>query len=104
MRVGIGVGLVVLASAGLMHVLGGAPSISGSVDALRDAGGYFGAVVGAALAAGLGTVGASVVLVALLGFGLVLAPGTSMRTVLTAVGRGLVRARTFAVDALDLAR
>ena len=102
LRVGIGVALVVLASAGLMHVLGGAPSISGSVDALRDAGGYLGAVVGAPLAAALGTVGASVVLVALLGFGLLLAPGTSVRTVLTAIGRGLVHARAFAVAALDL--
>jgi S-DNA-T family DNA segregation ATPase FtsK/SpoIIIE len=102
LRVGIGVGLVLLAAAGLMHVLGGAPSISGSVDALGDAGGYFGAVVGAPLAAALGTVGATVVLVALLGFGLLLAPGTSMRTVLTAVGKGLAHARTFVVAALDL--
>src|SRR6478609_3500125 len=102
LRVGIGVGLVLLAAAGLMHVLGGAPSISGSVDALRDAGGYFGAMVGAPLAAALGTVGATVVLVALLGFGLLLAPGTSMRTVLTAVGKGVARARTFVVAALDL--
>ena len=41
-------------------------------------------------------------LIALLGFGLLLAPGTSMRTVLTAVGKGLARARTFVVAALDL--
>src|SRR3954451_23414072 len=102
LRVGIGVALVVLASAGLMHVLGGAPSISGPVDELRNAGGYFGAVVGAPLAAGLGTVGASVILVALLGFGLVLAPGTSVRTVVTAVGRALARVRTLVVDGLDL--
>jgi S-DNA-T family DNA segregation ATPase FtsK/SpoIIIE len=102
LRVGIGVSLVVLASAGLMHVLGGAPSISGSVDALRDAGGYVGAVVGAPLSAGLGTVGASVVLVALLGFGLLLASGTSVRTVLAAIGRGLVHARAWAAAALDL--
>src|SRR6185312_3151341 len=102
LRVGIGVGLVVLASAGLMHVLGGAPSISGPVDALRNAGGYLGAVIGAPLAAGLGTVGAAVVLVGLLGFGLLLAPGTSMRTVLAAIGRGLAHARTFVVGALEL--
>jgi S-DNA-T family DNA segregation ATPase FtsK/SpoIIIE len=102
LRIGIGVALVVLASAGLMHVLGGAPSISGPVDALRNAGGYLGAMVGAPLAAALGTVGATVVLVALLGFGLLLAPGTSMRTVLSAIGRGLVHARDWVVAALDL--
>jgi S-DNA-T family DNA segregation ATPase FtsK/SpoIIIE len=102
LRVGIGVALVLLAAAGLMHVLGGAPSISGSVDALRDAGGYLGAVVGAPLAAGLGTVGASVVLIALLGFGLLLAPGTSMRTVLGAIGRSFTHVRAFVVATLDL--
>ena len=102
LRVGIGVALVVLAAAGLMHVLGGAPEISGPVDTLRDAGGYVGAAIGAPLAAGLGTVGASVVLVALLGFGLLLAPGTSVRTVLAAVGRGLGHASVFAATALDL--
>ena len=50
-------------------MLEGAPTISGPVDGLRDAGGYLGAVIGAPLAAGLGTVGASVVLVGVLLFG-----------------------------------
>ncbi len=89
LRVGLGVLLVVLAAAGLMHVLGGAPSISGPVDGLRDAGGYVGALVGAPLAAGLGTVGATVVLIALLCFGLLLAPGTSIRQVLKHLGHAL---------------
>jgi S-DNA-T family DNA segregation ATPase FtsK/SpoIIIE len=102
LRVGIGVALVVLSAAGLMHVLEGAPAISGPVEELRNAGGYLGALVGAPLAAGLGTVGASVVLVALLCFGLLVAPGTSVRRVLIAIGHGLVRLRDLAVDALDL--
>ena len=102
MRVGIGVGLVVIAAAGLMHVFGGAPALSGPVDALRDAGGYFGALIGAPLAAGLGTVGAAVILVALLGFGLLLAPGTSIRGVVASLGRGLVHLRDLVVSGLEL--
>ena len=101
-RVGLGVTLVLLAAAGLMHVLGGAPAISGPVAALRDAGGYFGAVVGAPLAAGLGTVGGAIVLVAIACFGLMLAPGTSLRKVLAVVGRGFVLARTAVAQTLDL--
>ena len=102
LRVGLGAVLVVLAAAGLMHVLGGAPAISGAVDPLRNAGGYFGAVVGAPLASGLGTVGAAVVLVGLLGFGLLLAPGVSIRSVIGLVGTGAVHARGVVVDMLEL--
>ena len=102
LRVGIGVTLVVLAAAGLMHVLGGAPKISGPVANLRDAGGYVGAFVGGALAAGLGSVGASIVLVAVGCFGLLVAPGTSLREVLGLIGRGIVLARQAVVDMLDL--
>ena len=102
MRVGIGVGLVVIAAAGLMHVFGGQPPLSGTVDALRDAGGYFGALVGAPLAGGLGTVGAAVILVALLGFGLLLAPGTSIRGFAGSLGRGLRRVRDQVVSGLEL--
>ncbi len=102
MRVGIGVGIVVFAAAGLMHVLGGAPSLSGPVDALRDAGGYFGGVIGGPLASGVGTVGAALILVSLLGFGLLLAPGTSVRSVITAVGSGLVWVRDAVVNGLEL--
>ena len=102
MRVGIGVGIVVFAAAGLMHVLGGAPSLTGPVDALRDAGGYFGGVIGGPLAGGVGNVGAAMILVALLGFGLLLAPGTSVRTVITAVGSGLAWARNGVVNGLEL--
>ena len=102
MRVGIGVGIVVFASAGLMHVLGGAPSLTGPVDALRDAGGYFGGVIGGPLAGGVGNVGATLILMALLGFGLLLAPGTSVRSVIAAVGSGLAWARDGIVNGLEL--
>ncbi len=102
LRVGLGVGLVVLAAAGLLHVLGGAPRIGGPVDGLRDAGGYLGAGIGAPLAAGLGTVGASVVLVGVLLFGALLAPGTSIRTVVAGLTVVLARLRDVVVDGLDL--
>ncbi len=102
MRVGIGVGLVVIAAAGLMHVFGGTPALSGPVEALRDAGGYFGGLIGAPLAAGLGTVGAAVVLVALLGFGLLLAPGTSIRGVAASIGHGAVHVKELIVRGLEL--
>ncbi len=102
LRVGLGVTMVVLAAAGLMHVLGGAPALSGPVTELRDAGGYFGAVAGGPLAAGLGTVGATVVLGAVLIFGALLAPGISVRRVLALIGSGLARVRDVVVEGLDL--
>ncbi len=101
-RIGIGVALVTFAAAGLMHAWGGAPSLTGPVDALRDAGGYFGGVIGGPLSSGVGTVGASVILVPLLAFGLLLAVGTSVRRVLTVAGTGLVWTRDAVVDGLEL--
>jgi S-DNA-T family DNA segregation ATPase FtsK/SpoIIIE len=60
------------------------PSLNDS-SALRDAGGYLGAVVGRPLHAGLGTGGAAVLLVAVLVVALLVATGVS----LAAVGRAL---------------
>ena len=102
MRVGLGVGMVVIASAGLMHVLGGSPALSGPVDALRDAGGYFGGAIGGPLASGIGTVGASLVLFAVLGLGLLLALGTSLRSVFGVLGTGFGRVRDLIVSGLEL--
>ena len=53
--------------------------------ALRDAGGYLGAVVGRPLQAGLGTGGAAVLLVAVLVVALLVATGVSLAT----IGRAL---------------
>ena len=50
------------------------------VDALRDAGGYLGAVIGVPLH-GIGTAGAAIVLVAVLAFGWLLASGLSIQRV-----------------------
>ncbi len=79
LRVGLGVFLIVLAAAGLLHLAGGGPKLSGSADAMRDAGGYLGAVIGVPLAAGIGAAGTAIVLVALLAFGCLLASGLSIQ-------------------------
>ncbi|MSO38112.1 MAG: DNA translocase FtsK [Acidimicrobiia bacterium] len=79
LRVAIGVVLVVIAGVGLLHVIGGAPPLSSGVKELRDAGGYLGAATSGVLVSGLGIVGASVVLVAVLVLGALLAPGVSIR-------------------------
>jgi S-DNA-T family DNA segregation ATPase FtsK/SpoIIIE len=92
-RVGVGIALVVLAVVGLLDVAAGSPTISGPVDALRDAGGYLGAAIGGSLAAGLGAAGASIVLVGVLALGALLAPGVSVRTVLGWIGLGIAHLR-----------
>jgi S-DNA-T family DNA segregation ATPase FtsK/SpoIIIE len=86
-RIGLGLVFVVVGAVGLLHVAGGDPPLTGSVEALRNAGGYVGALVGVPLTAGLGDVGAVVVLTALLVFGALLAPGLSLHTVLSAIRR-----------------
>jgi S-DNA-T family DNA segregation ATPase FtsK/SpoIIIE len=86
-RIGLGLAFVVVGAVGLLHVAGGDPPLTGSVEALRNAGGYVGALVGVPLTAGLGDVGAVVVLTALLVFGALLAPGLSLHTVLSAIRR-----------------
>ncbi|HZR14648.1 MAG TPA: DNA translocase FtsK [Acidimicrobiia bacterium] len=89
-RIGIGVALVLLAVVGLMHLAGGSPALNGPMQRLRDAGGFAGVVVGAPLRAGLGAVGASIVLLAAGVLGALLAPGVGVRRALHGVGVGAV--------------
>ena len=93
LRVGLGVFFVVLAAAGLLHLAGGAPPLSDPVDALRDAGGYLGAVVGVPLTAGIGTAGAAIVLLAVLAFGCLLASGLSIQRVGELIAAGFTKLR-----------
>ncbi|HEY2636272.1 MAG TPA: DNA translocase FtsK 4TM domain-containing protein, partial [Solirubrobacteraceae bacterium] len=86
LRIGIGVVLIVLSVAGLLHVVGGAPNLSDPVDSLRNAGGYVGAGVGVPLTAGVGPAGASIVLLAFLALGLLLASGLSLPRVIELAG------------------
>ena len=64
-RLAIGWTVVVLAVLGLLHVINGADKIVADVDAMSQAGGWFGAIVGEPLESTLSWAGAFVVLLAL---------------------------------------
>ncbi len=87
-RIGLGLVLVLVATAGLLDLAGGSPGVDATSDELRDAGGLFGAAIASPLVAGAGTVGAAVILAGVGVLGALLAPGIPMRRVV----RGLVRA------------
>jgi len=89
-RAGLGAGLAVWAISGLSAIAGGSPGISAPAHQLAGAGGWFGAAAGDPLHAGLGGLGASIVLLALLGCALLVFTGVSLRS--AAVGfAGFVR-------------
>jgi S-DNA-T family DNA segregation ATPase FtsK/SpoIIIE len=87
-RVGVGFALVFVAAVGFLHLAFDRPPIDGSLDALRDAGGVFGAAIGGPLAAAAGTVGAAIVLTGVAVLGALLAPGVPMHDVVAGLGRG----------------
>jgi S-DNA-T family DNA segregation ATPase FtsK/SpoIIIE len=89
MRLAVGSVLGLLAVCGLAQLRHNPPFNHSS--ALRDAGGYLGAVVGRPLQAGLGTAGAAVLLAAVLVVALLVATGVS----LAAVGRALRTSTTW---------
>jgi len=88
-RVAIGLVLTVTAVSGLADVAGGAPRLTASAAQLAGAGGWVGVVAGNPLRHGIGTFGASVVLMALLLLALVLFTGVTLRRAATAVAGGL---------------
>ncbi|HEY6533958.1 MAG TPA: DNA translocase FtsK [Acidimicrobiales bacterium] len=79
-RVVVGVALVVVAAAGLLHLIRGRPQWGAPVDEFIDAGGYLGAVVGNPLGDLLAVWGAALVFVAVGLVGVVVATGISVRT------------------------
>ena len=83
-RLAVGIVLGLLGICGLAELAKGTPRLSAS-HALRDAGGYLGALVGRPLHAGLGGAGAAVLLVAVVLVALLVATGVS----LASVGRGV---------------
>ncbi len=87
-RLSIGGGLGVLALAGLAGLTGGDPSLSASQHDLRHAGGYLGALIGHSLAAALGSVGAAVILFAVLVLASIIATGVPLRTAVPFLGNG----------------
>jgi S-DNA-T family DNA segregation ATPase FtsK/SpoIIIE len=79
-RVVVGVALVVVAVAGLLHLTRGRPEWGAPLDELIDAGGYLGAAIGNPLQSLLAVWGAALVFIALALIGLVVATGISVRT------------------------
>jgi len=78
LRVGVGSALIVLSIFGLLHLARGAGHMTASVDALKPAGGWIGAIVGQPLRSLLSIVGAVVVLLAILLGGILIATGMSL--------------------------
>ncbi|MSV61417.1 MAG: hypothetical protein F2901_08585, partial [Actinobacteria bacterium] len=78
LRVGVGSTLIVLSIFGLLHLARGAGHMTASVDALKPAGGWIGAIVGQPLRSLLSIVGAVVVLLGVLLGGILIATGMSL--------------------------
>ena len=83
-RLAVGTVLGLLGICGLAELAKSAPPLSDS-SSLREAGGYLGAIVGRPLHAGLGTAGATVLLIAVVLVAILIATGVS----LASVGRAL---------------
>ncbi len=80
-RAVLGATVLLAAVSGMAALAGGSPGFTSAVSALSRAGGWFGAAVANPLRAGLGGLGAAVVLVALTVVALVLFTGVRVRTV-----------------------
>ena len=78
-RLGVGVALIFVAIAGLLHLTNGRPEFGMPLDDFIAAGGYIGALVGTPLEKALAVWGATLVFVALIVVGLVVATGISVR-------------------------
>ena len=96
LRTGLGAAVGLIGICGLAELAKGTPSLH-DAHGLRSAGGWVGGLVALPLHAGLGTAGASVILVALVLVAVLVATGVSLaavgrliRTATTAVGRTLV--------------
>jgi len=89
LRAGLAVTLGLLSTCGLADLAGGSPGPSSSLPAIRNAGGYVGAVVGHSFARGAGTAGAVVILLAAFFVAVVLSTGMSLRAFFSALGTGM---------------
>jgi S-DNA-T family DNA segregation ATPase FtsK/SpoIIIE len=88
-RIVVGAALVVVAAAGLLHLLRGRPESGAALDDIAHAGGYLGIGVGGPLHDLLAPWGAGLVLVALGLIGLVVATGISVRTAARRTAHGV---------------
>jgi len=91
-RLWVGGSLGLLSLCGLAGLTNGNPSLGDPVAALAKAGGYLGALIGHSLSRALGTVGATVVLVAVLFVAAVVMTGIPLKTAVSGIGRGIRRA------------
>jgi DNA segregation ATPase FtsK/SpoIIIE, S-DNA-T family len=87
LRTGLGAALGVIGVCGLAELAKGTPALSAS-HALREAGGWVGALVGRPLHAGIGTAGSAVVLVAVVMVGVLIATGVSLASAGRGIGTG----------------
>ena len=78
LRVAVGSAIIVLALLGLLHLARGEGKMTASVDALKPAGGWVGALIGQPLRAMLSVVGAVVVLLAVTLGGVLIVTGMSL--------------------------
>jgi len=97
-RLAVGTALLVVAVAGLVHLVEGAPSMDSSLTTLRAAGGLLGGAVADPLSAILAGGGAAVVLVVVAGIGALVVSRTDVRDAVAlaapagrALGRGVAR-------------
>ncbi|MFP5224656.1 MAG: DNA translocase FtsK 4TM domain-containing protein [Actinomycetota bacterium] len=86
-RISLGVGLTVAGFIGLWHIFKGTPDVTDGAEALRGAGGIVGAIVAGPLARFLSPIGASVVLLAVTGLGLLVVTKTPARVALDNIAR-----------------
>ena len=91
-RLVVGWAIVVVAVLGLLHVINGDDKIVASVDAMAQAGGWFGAVLAQPLQATLGWAGASVILLAVLLGGTMIVTDTTLPELVAFVRKWVTRA------------
>jgi S-DNA-T family DNA segregation ATPase FtsK/SpoIIIE len=87
-RLTVGWGLSACSLLGLLHVVRGPDEVMAGFDALEQAGGFLGAVIGEPLRALLGGFGAAVILIAALVTGLLIVTGSTVSTVVGQTRRG----------------
>lgn len=88
-RFGWGIGLALVAVSGLGDVLAGRPSLSASAARLGEAGGWLGVLAGGGLARLVGSLGAVVILSAVLLVAIMVGASLGLRTLLSSLFRGV---------------
>lgn len=88
-RITVGGAVIVVSVLGLLHLARGSGEMTASVDALKPAGGWIGAAIGQPLRSLLGTVGATVVLLAVGLGGVLIATGMTLPLLIRRIRGGM---------------